>query len=123
MCLQVPAFPQTCETSSRFLRLAIVWTERERQSVHAVSQSGRRGAVWKHMAEVAPAACAVHFGSGHKQGLVDRRLDGLIQWLPEAPSKTDPAFFFVTGGLLKTFNTSIAANKTLPNSLDFLIQV
>src|SRR6187431_3209426 len=52
-------------TAPRMSRLRRLGAKLERDAVHAVAQAGGLGTVWKHMAEMAAAVGAVHFGPRH----------------------------------------------------------
>src|SRR5271154_6407423 len=60
--------------------------EHQRETVHAVAQSGRLRAVVKNVAEMAAAAPAMNFGAGHAEarvlGFTDRILQRLIKARP-----------------------------------------
>src|SRR6185312_13691966 len=58
--------------------------KRQRQPVHAVAQAGRRGAVVKHVPEMAAAAPAVHFGAVDSHGGIGAGQHGVGQRLVEA---------------------------------------
>lgn len=58
--------------------------EGERDAVHAVAQAGRRRAVVEHMAEMAAAAAAVHFGADHPERRVGVGADRVVERFPEA---------------------------------------
>src|SRR5712671_5030939 len=60
-------------------------------AVDAVAQMGRRRSVVKDVSEVAPAACAMGFGSNHPVSSVDRCLDGTFNRIIEA-GPAGPAF-------------------------------
>src|SRR6185503_9276387 len=58
--------------------------EFQRHAIHAVAQAGRLGTVVEHVAEMAEAAPAVHFGARHEKHAVGLGLDRLRQRLVEA---------------------------------------
>ena len=60
--------------------------EGEREAVHAVAQAGRLRAVVEHVAEMAAAAAAVHFGADHPERCVGVRGDRVVERFPSSAS-------------------------------------
>src|SRR5690348_9830954 len=89
--------------------------EREGDPVHAVAQAGRPRTVIEHMAEMAPAAPAVHFGALHEEAAVLRCGNGVRQGLIEAR----PAGAAVELGVRREHRESAA--RTREGALAFLV--
>src|SRR6185295_9789943 len=58
--------------------------ELERQAVHAIAQAGGLRPVVEHVADMAAATRAQHFGALHQQAAIRMLDDGAGQWAPEA---------------------------------------
>src|SRR5215218_6437092 len=58
--------------------------ERQGDAVHAIALAGGRRPVVEHVAEMAAAAPAMHFGAGNEQRAVHRGADGVFQRRREA---------------------------------------
>src|SRR5689334_8637926 len=61
-----------------------MWLELQSNPVHAVAQAGWSGAIREDVAQVPAAACAVDLGPVHEETAIDRGLDRLVEWSPEA---------------------------------------
>src|SRR5579859_2988379 len=58
--------------------------ELQRETIHAVAQSGRLRTIVEHVSEVAAAATAMHFDALHPEGAVLARADRIRKRLIEA---------------------------------------